>query len=148
MVRHDHQLFVGGLMSYLRYLCLFGYSGVQHILCCIFFYFFFFVLCTLCRQFVWIVHFWLPLLYSLMFIYLPWTAIHWSIMATPPSLYFSLTSCEGLYLYISAFLKKPFNISKSEDEKTTLHYNCLLWVCSSPPLVSRDVELTCPTCST
>ena len=27
------QLFVGGLMSYLRYLCLFVYSGVQHILC-------------------------------------------------------------------------------------------------------------------
>jgi hypothetical protein len=25
-------LFVGGLMSYLCYLCLFSYSGVQHIL--------------------------------------------------------------------------------------------------------------------
>jgi hypothetical protein len=23
-------------MSYLRYLCLFSYSGVQHILCCVF----------------------------------------------------------------------------------------------------------------
>ena len=30
------QLFVGGLISYLSYLCLFAYSGVQHILCCIF----------------------------------------------------------------------------------------------------------------
>jgi hypothetical protein len=29
------QLFVGGLMSYLCYLCLFTYSGVQHILCCV-----------------------------------------------------------------------------------------------------------------
>ena len=29
------QLFVGGLMSYLHYLCLFTYSGVQHILCCV-----------------------------------------------------------------------------------------------------------------
>ena len=28
--------FVGGFMSYLRYLCLFAYSGVQHILCCVF----------------------------------------------------------------------------------------------------------------
>ena len=28
-------LFVGGLMSYLRYLCLFAYSGIQHILCCV-----------------------------------------------------------------------------------------------------------------
>ena len=27
---------VGGIMSYLRYLCLFAYSGVQHILCCVF----------------------------------------------------------------------------------------------------------------
>ena len=28
------QLFVGGLMSNLRYLCLFAYSGIQHIKCC------------------------------------------------------------------------------------------------------------------
>jgi hypothetical protein len=35
-VRLYLQLFVGGIISYLRYLCLFGYSGVQHILCCIF----------------------------------------------------------------------------------------------------------------
>ena len=28
--------FVGGRMSYLRYLCLFANSGVQHILCCVF----------------------------------------------------------------------------------------------------------------
>jgi len=30
------QLFVGELMSYLRYLCLFAYSDVQHIMCCVF----------------------------------------------------------------------------------------------------------------
>jgi len=29
------QLFIGGLMSYLRYLCLFAHSGVQRILCCV-----------------------------------------------------------------------------------------------------------------
>jgi hypothetical protein len=29
-------LFVGGTMCYLRYLCLFVHSGVQHILCCVF----------------------------------------------------------------------------------------------------------------
>ena len=36
-------LFVGGLMSNLRYSCLFTYtcSGVQHILCCVFVLFFF-----------------------------------------------------------------------------------------------------------
>ena len=33
-------------MSYLRYLCLFAHSGVQHILCCVF-VLFVFVLCTL-----------------------------------------------------------------------------------------------------
>ena len=54
---------VGGLMSYLRYLCLFAYSSVQHILCCVLFVF------VLCSQFLWIVHFWLPLRFSLMFIY-------------------------------------------------------------------------------
>ena len=36
-------------MSYLRYLCLFAHSDVQHILCCVFvFVLFFLVLCTLC----------------------------------------------------------------------------------------------------
>jgi len=38
-------------MSYLRYLCLFAYSDVQHILCCVF-ALFFFVLCTLCCRVV------------------------------------------------------------------------------------------------
>ena len=33
-------------MSYLRYMCLFAHSGIQHILCCVF-VLFFFVLCTL-----------------------------------------------------------------------------------------------------
>jgi hypothetical protein len=28
------QLFVGGFISYLRYLCLFAHSGVQHIVLC------------------------------------------------------------------------------------------------------------------
>ena len=50
------QLFVGGLMSYLR---LFVYSGVQRILCCVF-VLFVFVLCTLYCQFLWIVNLWLP----------------------------------------------------------------------------------------
>ena len=38
------QLFVGDLLSYLRYLCLFAYSGVQHILCSDFVLFFFILL--------------------------------------------------------------------------------------------------------
>ena len=43
---------------------LFVYSGVQHILCCGV-VLFFFVLCTQCWQFLWIVHFLLPLQFSL-----------------------------------------------------------------------------------
>ena len=67
-VRLYLQLFVGGSMSYLRYMCLFTYTGVQHIMWCVF-DLFVFVLCTLCCQFLWIVHLWLPLRYSLTFIY-------------------------------------------------------------------------------
>ena len=88
-VRFYLQLFIGGFMSYLRYLRLFVYSGVQHTLCCVFVVFFcrlvypmflvsldcllFFycpsvfsnvylscVLCTLCCQFLWIVIFFCP----------------------------------------------------------------------------------------
>jgi len=50
--------------SYLRYLYLFVHMGVQHILCCVFLLFFF-VLCTLCCQFLWMIHFWLLLRHSL-----------------------------------------------------------------------------------
>ena len=39
-----------------------------HIVFCFCFVLFFFVLCTLCCQFLWIFHFWLPLRYSLTFI--------------------------------------------------------------------------------
>jgi len=45
-VRLYLQLFVGGLTFYLRYLCLFAYSGVQHILRSVF-VMFSFVLCIL-----------------------------------------------------------------------------------------------------
>jgi hypothetical protein len=55
-VRLYPQLFSGGRMSYLRYLCLFAYCGVQHILCYVF-VLLFFVLCDMCYQFLWIVHF-------------------------------------------------------------------------------------------
>ena len=36
LVGFSLQLFIGGLMSYLCYLFLFAYRGVQHILCCVF----------------------------------------------------------------------------------------------------------------
>ena len=53
-------------MTYLRYLCLFAYSSVQHILCCVFVVIVF-VMCNLCCQFLWIIHFLLLLRYSLTF---------------------------------------------------------------------------------
>jgi hypothetical protein len=39
------QLFVGGLMSYVCYFCLFAYSGIQHIVCCVFVLFCYFSSC-------------------------------------------------------------------------------------------------------
>jgi hypothetical protein len=53
--------------AHLRYMCFLVDSSVQHILCCVF-GLFFVVLCKLCCQFLWIVHFRLPLWYSLTFI--------------------------------------------------------------------------------
>ena len=67
-VRIYLQLFVRGLMSYLHYLCLIARSVVQHMLYCVF-VLIFIALCVLCFQFLWNVHFWLPLWYSLTFIW-------------------------------------------------------------------------------
>jgi len=67
LVRLYLQLFVRERLSYVRCLCVFVHSGVQHILCCVF-AMFFFVLCALCCQFLLIVLFWLLLRYSLTFI--------------------------------------------------------------------------------
>ena len=59
-VRLYLQLFVGGLMSYLRYLGKHANSGAKYILCCGFFTMFSFVLCTLCCQFPWLTIFDFP----------------------------------------------------------------------------------------
>ena len=66
-VRLYLQLLIEGRISYLHYMRLFAYFNVQHKLWCSF-ALFFFVLSTLCYQFLYIVHFWLPLRYSLTFI--------------------------------------------------------------------------------
>ena len=58
-VRLYFHFFVGWFMSYLRDLCLFVYSGVQHILTCAF-VLLVFVVCTICCQFLWIVLFFWP----------------------------------------------------------------------------------------
>ena len=43
-------------MSYILFYVCFSHSGVPHILCCVF-VLFFFVLCAICCQYLWIVHF-------------------------------------------------------------------------------------------
>jgi hypothetical protein len=68
-------------MSYLRYMCLFAHSGIQHILCCVF-VLIFFVLCTLYCQFLWFVLFLLPLRYSLTFIYLVYPMLPVSLVCS------------------------------------------------------------------
>ena len=62
-------VFVEGLISDLRYLCLLAHSGVQHILFCVFVAFFF-VLYTYVASFSGLSFFGLPLRHSLTFIYL------------------------------------------------------------------------------
>ena len=59
-------LFVGGPMSYLRHMCLFAHS-VSNTYCVVLFVLFVFVLSVLYYRFLWIVHFRLPLRYSLTF---------------------------------------------------------------------------------
>ena len=87
-------------MSYLRYLCLFAHNDVQHILCSVF-VLFVFVLCSLCYLFLWIVHFWLPLRYSLTFIY------NFSGL--------SICDCPSVFsnVYLSVFLDCPLLIAPS-----------------------------------
>ena len=53
-------------MSYLRDLCLFVYSGVQHILTCAF-VLLVFVVCTICCQFLWIDLFFGPSVFSIVY---------------------------------------------------------------------------------
>jgi hypothetical protein len=67
-VPHYLHLFVGGLMSYLRYLCFLVCFCIQHILCCGFLFCSSYVLCTQCCQFLWIFHSWMHLRFSITFI--------------------------------------------------------------------------------
>ena len=70
-VRLYLQLFLGGFVSCLRQLYLVVYSNVHHILYCAVILFVF-VLCTLCCQFLSIVHFRLSLRYFLTCIFINW----------------------------------------------------------------------------
>ena len=60
-VRLYFKLFVGGFVSYLRDLYLFANSGAQHILCCVLV---FLRLVYPMFPILWIVHYWLPKVFS------------------------------------------------------------------------------------
>ena len=88
-----------GLMSYLRWLCLFVYSNVQHILCCVF-VLFVFVLCTICCQFLRIVNFWMlhfilnqTVIANIMFHYLHASRKHLRILSEKK--WFNNRKCEN-----------------------------------------------------
>jgi hypothetical protein len=81
-LQFPHNNNVGGLMSYLRYLCLLGHRVVEQIYCCVFLRIVYSMLpVSLYCSFLiapsvfstvyisWIVHLWLSLRYSLPFIY-------------------------------------------------------------------------------
>jgi hypothetical protein len=100
-------------------LCLFGYSGVQLVLCCIF-ALFFFVLCTLCYQFLWIVHLWFPLRYSITFICLIVVLVeitNYSIAI--PECVFSISKLKYLVLYafFITFTRNVFRKYSSPDQQ-------------------------------
>ena len=105
-------------MSYLRYMCLFAHSGIQHILCCVF-VLIFFVLCTLYCQFLWFVLFLLPLRYSPMFIYYP-VILQNTTTHSPKSslaLEVKLKELKGCFqltntLYICLLHTQGFNVAK------------------------------------
>ena len=80
-------------MFYLRYLCFFACSGVQHILCFVF-VLFVIVLCTLDYQFRCLFYFVLPILYSIVCTYLDFSIYY---------LCFQFKSCSIVHISFCGF---------------------------------------------
>ena len=80
-LRFPHKNYVRFVFS--SSLCLFAYIMLSNTYCVVIFSLFFFVFCTICSccQFVWIVHFWLPLWYSLTF---SWQWRSWDLIVCTP----------------------------------------------------------------
>ena len=112
-------------MSYFCYLCLFTYSGVEHLLCCSL-VLFFFALCTLCCQFLWIVHVWVSLRYSLTFVchcslyWIKWVSVMWWRILT--LLYKSNKPGMDFYFFFDAYA-----ILKQIGRSTV--YTFISWAC-------------------
>jgi hypothetical protein len=126
-VRLCLQLFVGGIMSCLRCLCLLACGGVRLALCCVY-ALFFFVLCTLCCQFIWIAHFWFSfgVLWRLFFFIL--------VTYTVNQVHHGNIVC--LWIEIN-------NICPSYIEKALLHLNAqMAWHIHSCTPISLTDDLT------
>ena len=96
------------LLSYLRYLFV---LVCRYILCCVF-DLFFFVLCTLCCQFLWIIHFWMPLRHSISSIQYDYarficTLKNISLMESYPTWLMTQPNKSGLWLAHAATSNPP-----------------------------------------
>ena len=121
-------LLVRVVTSYLRYLCLLAYSGVQHILCFVF-VLFVFVLSTLCSQFLWIVHLWLHLRNSLMFIMLNYRSL------------LLLNSIIEVTKYFLLILDVLFIVHAICTRRFKCHNcNMFYWYLILRPLISLDIK--------
>jgi hypothetical protein len=147
-VHHYLQLFIGRLMSYLRILCMLAYTQwcPTHIVLC-------YCLACLrlvypCCQFLWIVHFWLPLRYSVTFTCLigimydlcwnifcrhfEWTILTFNIGLSPLSttcstnfIFFCISWLFMQDLWIKYFISLTINL-------TLLHWNMQFFNIYSP----------------
>ena len=100
-----------GFMSYLRYVCLFAYSGIQHILLCCGFVLFVIVLCAQCCQRLWMVHSSLLLRFSLTFMYQPLPRMKFTFHNSYVTLEFE--DCVQTIYSVTIFLNtEPLSLNK------------------------------------
>ena len=98
LVRLYLQLFVGGLMFYLRYLCLLAHSGVKHIVLWFLLFFFVLYMFTLwCCQFLLIVH---SVFYNVYLVL--WGSSTWTFCV-----YIEEMEIKGSVYLLFVFLEKP-----------------------------------------
>ena len=131
-LRYQHKnkvrfVFTSSCLSYLRYLCLFAYSGVQHILCCVFVLFFFVFFVPYVDSFLSFLiapsvfsnvylpvsldcPFWLPLRYSLTFI----CQCLWIVLFDCPSVFSNVYHFNNVSLIVHGFLwtLAPLSLSR------------------------------------
>ena len=114
------QLFQGGIMSYLRYLCLFVHSGVQHILCYVWFFFVLLPVSLDCQFFI------VTSVFSNIYF-----TITSSILKDPSEILARLSLAQNKCLnWFLGFKPYPFLYKRHKDAKNVFqHFRLdLLWV--------------------